>query len=178
MASYLLQIVEDTSSQLGRLVDTEYLYRTLECSEWTQFSWYYQGALEILVHERSKKLMMPMRLALAGVLDAILFWLMRQPLFLSVLQTTWQGILQTSVLDIAEYRQLMRDANPYSNSPLPNEAALGKLFDDVEEERRQYKMHMKKKKRYFTENGLILLDGKKEDSGLASEDGRGRRGSM
>ncbi|KAJ4173714.1 hypothetical protein NW754_012710 [Fusarium falciforme] len=71
MISYLLRIVEDTSVQLGRVVRAEYLHRPLGCSEWNQFSWYYQAALDILAWERSKKLMRPMRLALASVLDAI-----------------------------------------------------------------------------------------------------------
>ncbi|UPK98158.1 hypothetical protein LCI18_009093 [Fusarium solani-melongenae] len=171
MISYLLRIVEDTSVQLGRVVRAEYLHRPLECSEWNQFSWYYQAALDILAWERSKKLVRPMRLALASVLDAILFWLMRQPLFVSVLQTTWHKVLRASVMDIAEYRQLTRDANPFTNSALPDELALRKMLDEVEEERKQFKKQAKKR-RVFTENGLMLA------SGAELEGIRGRRGSM
>ncbi|RSL48310.1 hypothetical protein CEP54_012984 [Fusarium duplospermum] len=177
MISYLLRIVEDTSVQLGRVVRTEYLHRPLGCSEWNQFSWYYQAALDILAWERSKKLMRPMRLALASVLDAILFWLMRQPLFVSVLQTTWHKVLRASVMDIAEYRQLTRDANPFTNSALPDEAALRKLLDEVEEERKQFKKQSKKR-RVFTESGMMLQDGKMGDLGAELEGSRGRRGSM
>ncbi|KAM6539030.1 hypothetical protein FALCPG4_000872 [Fusarium falciforme] len=177
MISYLLRIVEDTSVQLGRVVRAEYLHRPLGCSEWNQFSWYYQAALDILAWERSKKLMRPMRLALASVLDAILFWLMRQPLFVSVLQTTWHKVLRASVMDIAEYRQLTRDANPFTNSALPDEPALRKMLDKVEEERKQFKKQVKKR-RVFTENGLMLQDGKTEALGAELEGIRGRRGSM
>lgn len=177
MISYLLRIVEDTSVQLGRVVRAEYLHRPLGCSEWNQFSWYYQAALDILAWERSKKLMRPMRLALASVLDAILFWLMRQPLFVSVLQTTWHKVLRASVMDIAEYRQLTRDANPFTNSALPDEAALRKLLDEVEEERKQFKKQVKKR-RVFTESGMMLQDGKMGDLGAELEGSRGRRGSM
>lgn len=177
MISYLLRIVEDTSVQLGRVVRAEYLHRPLGCSEWNQFSWHYQAAMGVLLWERSKKLMRPMRLALASVLDAILFWLLRQPLFVSVLQTTWHKVLRASVMDIAEYRQLTRDANPFTNSALPDEAEIRKILDEVEEERKQYEQQAKKR-RVFTENDMMLQDGKKGDLEATSESSRGRRGSM
>ncbi|KAF4969405.1 hypothetical protein FZEAL_10230 [Fusarium zealandicum] len=132
MTSRLLQIVERTSIKLGGLVRTVYLHQTLERADWVQFSCHYQSALDILFHQGPKKLMMPMRLAMASVLDAVLYWLIRQPLFLSMIRTTWYGILQTSVLDMAEYRQLLKEVNPCVNSPLPDEAALKKLFAEAD----------------------------------------------
>ncbi|KAM5383634.1 hypothetical protein ACJZ2D_001871 [Fusarium nematophilum] len=134
MASRLLQIVENTSAELGTLVRTEYLHRVLDCAEWVQFSWHYQNAVDILFHETPQKLMRPMKLAMVSIIDAVLFWLIRQPLFLSVIQTTWHGILQTIVVNIAEFRQESRDANPYANSPLPTEAALRNLFAEADGE--------------------------------------------
>ncbi|KAJ4272094.1 hypothetical protein NW762_000804 [Fusarium torreyae] len=131
MTSHLLRVVENTSVELGALIQTEYLHRTLSCPEWTQFSWHYQGASEILYSEPFQKLMLPMRLAMASILDAVLFWFMQQPLFFSELKSAWYKIVQSNVPDIAEYRRLHRKANLYYNSPLPNETTLNQLFEEM-----------------------------------------------
>ncbi|KAH7163281.1 hypothetical protein B0J13DRAFT_601818 [Dactylonectria estremocensis] len=128
MAAHLLRIVEKTSAELATLVTTDYLHRNLNDSELMDFSWHFQNALDILYNERCHHLMMPMRLAMAGLLDATLFWLVRQPGFIHLLQTTWQRFPQTILLDQAEYRRLVKQRNGTTKSPVPNEAALEKLF--------------------------------------------------
>ncbi|KAF7542504.1 hypothetical protein G7Z17_g11507 [Cylindrodendrum hubeiense] len=129
MAAHLLRIVERTSAELGTLVTTHYLHQTLDDSEWAEFFWHYQNALGILHHEGPHALMMPMRLAMAGVLDATLFWLVRQPAFINLLQTTRQLFPHTLLLDQAEYRRLLKEHNSTTNSPVPTEAGLKKLFE-------------------------------------------------
>ncbi|KAH7171173.1 hypothetical protein EDB81DRAFT_709748 [Dactylonectria macrodidyma] len=128
MAAHLLRIVEKTSTDLATLVTTDYFHRNMNNSELMDFSWHFQNALDILYNERCHKLMMPMRLAMAGLLDATLFWLARQPGFIHLLQTTWQRFPQTILLDQAEYRRLVKQRNGTPKSPVPNEAALEKLF--------------------------------------------------
>ncbi|KAF4448956.1 hypothetical protein FALBO_16729 [Fusarium albosuccineum] len=156
MTNRLLQIVKNTSIELGTL-----------------FSWHYRSALGILYHERPKRLMMPMRLAMASVLDAVVYWLIRQPLFLSVIRTTWEEVLQTAVLDIAEYRRLLREANPYTNSVLPNEAAIKKLFAEADKGK-------EKKSRVSAENGEASSHEKSGDlqRQASLKSGRARRGSL
>ncbi|KPM45486.1 hypothetical protein AK830_g1038 [Neonectria ditissima] len=134
MAAHLLQIVEKTSTELGTMVTTHYLHKTLDDSEWMEFSWNYQNALDILYHQGPHTLMMPMRLAMAGIFDATLFWLAQQPVFMHLLRTTWQRCLYTLLLDQAEYRRLLRELNPSTNSPIPDEAELKKLFANDEME--------------------------------------------
>ncbi|GKU03761.1 hypothetical protein FLAG1_08281 [Fusarium langsethiae] len=103
---------------------------TGNCSSWVQFSWHYQTALEVIVREQPQKLMVPMRLAMASILDAMLFWLARQPLFVSELKSSWWKIMQMSMPDIAEYKRLCRSPSNY-NSPLPNEMALREMFEEI-----------------------------------------------
>ncbi|KAH6997801.1 hypothetical protein BKA56DRAFT_664466 [Ilyonectria sp. MPI-CAGE-AT-0026] len=128
MAAHLLRIVEKTSVELGTLVTTRYLHQNLDDYEWVEFSWHYQNALDILYAQGSQTLMMPMRLAMVSVLDTTLFWLVRHPAFINLLQTTWQHFPNTLLLDQAEYRRLLKENNPTTKSPVPTEAALEKLF--------------------------------------------------
>ncbi|KAM0423239.1 hypothetical protein ACHAPD_001711 [Fusarium lateritium] len=87
-------------------------------------------ALEVIVREQPQKLMVPMRLAMASILDAMLFWLARQPLFVSELKSSWWKIMQMSMPDIAEYKRLCRSPGNY-NSPLPSEMALREMFEEM-----------------------------------------------
>ncbi|KAF4455090.1 hypothetical protein F53441_2529 [Fusarium austroafricanum] len=128
MANHLLRVVENTSIELGALVQRDPIHRALNCSQWAEFSWHYQSALEIILGGQPQKLMKPMRLAMASILDAVLFWVLRHPLFASELNTSWQRMLQNSMHDIAEYKQLCRSPQIF-NSPLPSEFALMQLFE-------------------------------------------------
>ena len=67
---------------------------------------------------------------MASILDAMLFWLARQPLFVSELKSAWWKILQMSMADIAEYKRLCRISGSY-NSPLPTEMALREMFEET-----------------------------------------------
>ncbi|KAF4342601.1 hypothetical protein FBEOM_3458 [Fusarium beomiforme] len=130
MASQLLRMVENTSTELGALIQRGYIYENMDCSEWIHFSCHYQSALDIIIRGQPQKLMIPMRLAMASILDAVLFWVVRHPLFTKELKASWQGILQISMHDIAEYKQLCR-GTPMFNSPLPGELALMELFEET-----------------------------------------------
>jgi hypothetical protein len=133
MAKHLLRVVENTSVEIGAVIRRYYLHRDIDCSSWVQFSWHYQTALEVIVREQPQKLMLPMRLAMASILDAMLFWLARQPLFVSELKSSWWKILQMSMPDIAEYKRLCRNPGIY-NSPLPSETALREMFEEMKPE--------------------------------------------
>ncbi|KAG8675185.1 hypothetical protein FPOAC2_01232 [Fusarium poae] len=130
MAKHLLRVVENTSIEIGSFIRRHYLHRDIDCSSWVQFSWHYQTALEVIVREQPQKLMVPMRLAMASILDAMLFWLARQPLFVSELKSSWWRIMQMSMPDIAEYKRLCRTPDNY-NSPLPSEMALREMFEEM-----------------------------------------------
>jgi hypothetical protein len=133
MASHLLRVIESTSSELGALIRRDHVSQKLDCSQWVQFSWHYQGALDIIIRGQPQKLMVPMRLAMASILDAVLFWVVRHPLFASDLKASWQRMLQNSMHYIAEYKQLCRSAHLF-NSPLPDELALLELFEETKAE--------------------------------------------
>ncbi|CAJ0546132.1 Ff.00g096050.m01.CDS01 [Fusarium sp. VM40] len=130
LASYIIRNVENASVELGNLIQGEYLHRSLDCSQWVQFSWHYQRALDIVLRQQPRKLMMPMRLAMASILDAVIFWVVRQSLYTTELGSSWHGIIQSSMRDIAEYKQLQRSAQ--RNSVLPSEAVLRGLFEETE----------------------------------------------
>ncbi|KAF4436261.1 hypothetical protein FACUT_6653 [Fusarium acutatum] len=134
MTCHLLRVVENTSSELGALIRRDHISQKLDCSQWVQFSWHYQRALDIIVRGQPQKLMVPMRLAMASILDAVLFWVVRHPLFASDLKTPWQKILENSMHDIAEYKQQCRSAHLF-NSPLPDELTLLELFAQTKAEK-------------------------------------------
>ncbi|SPJ78023.1 uncharacterized protein FTOL_06412 [Fusarium torulosum] len=129
LASYILRNVETASVELGNLIQGEYLHRSLNCSQWVQFSWHYQRALDIVLRQQPRKLMMPMRLAMASILDAVIFWVVRQPLYTTELGMSWHGIIQSSMRDIAEYKQLQRSV--LRTSLFPSEAVLRELFEEM-----------------------------------------------
>ncbi|KAM0337290.1 hypothetical protein ACHAPQ_003227 [Fusarium lateritium] len=129
LASYILRNVETASVGLGNLIQGEYLHRSLNCSQWVQFSWHYQRALDIVLRQKPRKLMMPMRLAMASILDAVIFWVVRQSLYSTELGHSWQVIIQSSMRDIAEYKQLQRSI--LRNRLFPSEAVLRELFEEM-----------------------------------------------
>ncbi|KAM0196792.1 hypothetical protein ACHAPI_005673 [Fusarium lateritium] len=129
LASYILRNVETASVGLGNLIQGEYLHRSLNCSQWVQFSWHYQRALDIVLRQKPRKLMMPMRLAMASILDAVIFWVVRQSLYSTELGHSWQIIIQSSMRDIAEYKQLQRSI--LRNRLFPSEAVLRELFEEM-----------------------------------------------
>jgi hypothetical protein len=125
LASYIICNVENAAVELGNLIKGECLHRSLDCSQWVQFSWHYQRALDIVLRQQPRKLMMPMRLAMASILDAVIFWVVRQSLYNTELGSSWHGIIQSSMRDIAEYKQLQR------TSVSPSEAVLRELFEET-----------------------------------------------
>ncbi|KAH6898807.1 hypothetical protein B0T10DRAFT_543726 [Thelonectria olida] len=126
LAARLLQNVEKTCKELGKLVVTwSYLGRPMDYHEWMRFSFHYHNALDILYYYGTQDLMVPMRLAMASVFDATLFWLVGQPVFNP---SSWANVYPTLMLDLAEYRRLLRDSNPSMNSPVAPDAVLNKLF--------------------------------------------------
>ncbi|KAF5660959.1 hypothetical protein FHETE_8624 [Fusarium heterosporum] len=129
LASHLLREVENTAVELGTLIQGEYLRQNLDCAQWVQFSWHFENALELILQEKPDQLMMPMKLAMASILDAIIFWVVKQPLFNSELRSSWRRIMQKSLRDIAEYKQLQRNA--LHTTLLPREAVLRELFEEM-----------------------------------------------
>jgi hypothetical protein len=98
----------------------------MDYNEWMRFSFHYHNALMILYYYQPQDLMSPMRLAMASVLDAVLFWLVGQTVFNP---SNWQNVYQTLMADQAEYRRLLRDINPSMTSPVAPEAVLKKLIE-------------------------------------------------
>ena len=87
-------------------------------------------ALEITYGESQQALMKPMRLALAGVLDASIFWLVSYPLFVELTASAmWQRHSQAILDDQSEYRQLLGQYLFLQEGNVPPEEANGRAFE-------------------------------------------------
>lgn len=106
MVTQLLRIVDDTAVKLGAVTTTQYLNQSLEGDELGSSVTHLHNALELLYREPSQDLVRPLRLAMAGVLDAMLFWLISQADFLDFVRKRWSHLLPKIATDQAEYRRI------------------------------------------------------------------------
>ena len=130
MMAHILRIVEATANELAKSLAAHFLNAEKEENWWVEFGEaHLGGAFDIIYNQNAQDLMKPMRLALAGVLDATLFWLMAQQPFRHKMESEeWQGWLPRLLADLVEFRQ-MRDATRLDTSTLvPDESVLEALF--------------------------------------------------
>ncbi|KAF7560864.1 hypothetical protein G7046_g3303 [Stylonectria norvegica] len=132
LAKHLLRIVETTATELGTLSADNYHHRDLSLNEWTAFSWCFSNVFDIIYHHGPQRLMKPMRMAVASVLDATLFWMLQHPMMLGILRTTWHIHLPNISADHAEYRVLRGRLDANVVAGISDQTSLNQLFDQAE----------------------------------------------
>ncbi|KAH6608776.1 hypothetical protein Trco_002122 [Trichoderma cornu-damae] len=132
MASRILAIMEETARHLATYLSVHYIYREMEAKTIRSMATYFVNAADILYSEPLFELMKPMRHALAGILDALLPSLLRQPYFPEVLNMPpWKRWSAAIAADQVEYRMALGHFRSSAESALPSELELEALFDRV-----------------------------------------------
>lgn len=132
MASRILSILEDTSKDLSTYLNAYYIYKEMDYKTSRSIATYFINSIDILYSEPLFELMKPMRHALAGLLDALLPSLLRQPYFPEILcMPSWKRWSAAIAADQVEYRTALGQYRSSTESILPSELELGALFDRV-----------------------------------------------
>ncbi|KAL7780798.1 hypothetical protein V8C43DRAFT_320363 [Trichoderma afarasin] len=132
MASRILSILEDTSKDLSTYLNAYYIYKEMDYKTSRSIATYFINSIDILYSEPLFELMKPMRHALAGLLDALLPSLLRQPYFPEILcMPSWKRWSAAIAADQVEYRTALGHYRSSTESILPSELELGALFDRV-----------------------------------------------
>ncbi|KAL7904352.1 hypothetical protein GGI35DRAFT_463330 [Trichoderma velutinum] len=143
MASRILSILEDTSKDLATYLNTYYIYKEMDYKTSRSIANYFINSIDILYSEPLFELMKPMRHALAGLLDALLPSLLRQPYFPEMLcMPSWKRWSAAIAADQVEYRTALCHYRSSTESMLPSELELESLFDRV---LGQYDLYQKNK---------------------------------
>lgn len=129
MASRILTILEETARNLTTYLNVNYIYNQMDMKTSSSIGMFFLNAVDILYSEQLFELMMPMRHALAGILDALLPSLLRQPYFPEMLNMpSWKRWSAAIAKDQVEYRMAHRSP---AESIVPSESELEALFDRV-----------------------------------------------
>ncbi|UKZ79216.1 hypothetical protein TrVFT333_006966 [Trichoderma virens FT-333] len=132
MASRILSILEDTTKDVSKYLNTYYIYKEMDCKTSRSIAAHFINSLDILYSEPLFELMKPMRHALAGLLDALLPSLLRQPYFPELLSMpSWKRWSAAIAADQVEYRTAIGHYRSPTESILPSELELEALFDRV-----------------------------------------------
>ncbi|KAL7928098.1 hypothetical protein V8C35DRAFT_318948 [Trichoderma chlorosporum] len=132
MASRILSILEDTAKDLATYLNAYYICKEMDYNTSRSIATYFTNSIDILYSEPLFELMKPMRHALAGLLDALLPSLLRQPYFPEILSMpSWKRWSAAIAADQVEYRTALGHYRPATESILPNELELEALFDRV-----------------------------------------------
>ncbi|KAH0491431.1 hypothetical protein TgHK011_002864 [Trichoderma gracile] len=132
MASRILGILEETAKDLAAYLNSYFIYREMDFKTSKSMATYFVASLDILYSEPLFELMKPIRQALAGILDALLPSLLRQPYFPEMLcMPGWKRWSAAIAADQVEYRAALGHGPSATESVLPTEAELKALFDRV-----------------------------------------------
>ncbi|PTB71184.1 hypothetical protein M440DRAFT_1406722 [Trichoderma longibrachiatum ATCC 18648] len=132
MASRILGILEETARDLAGYLNSYFIYREMDFKTSKSMAFYFVSSLDILYSEPLFELMKPIRQALAGILDALLPSLLRQPYFPEMLcMPGWKRWSAAIAADQVEYRAALGRGPSATESVLPTEAELKALFDRV-----------------------------------------------
>ncbi|KAK1249078.1 hypothetical protein MKX07_002594 [Trichoderma sp. CBMAI-0711] len=132
MASRILGILEETAKDLAAYLNSYFIYREMDFKTSKSMANYFVNSLDILYSEPLFELMKPIRQALAGILDALLPSLLRQPYFPEMLcMPGWKRWSAAIAADQVEYRAALGHGPSATESVLPTEAELKALFDRV-----------------------------------------------
>jgi hypothetical protein len=130
MVAHILRIIEATTSDLASALSIYFLNPEREHNWWVEFGEaHLSGALEIVYGQPAQELMKPLRLALAGVVDATLFWLLAQPSFREALESeNWRIWLPKVLADVVEYRHIKDTLSPRRMTIVPEDVYLDSLM--------------------------------------------------
>lgn len=135
MVTHMLRIVEDTASNLTLTLTNRYFEAAARGDRCTiDFSeCHLRDALWLTYTQRAQVLMQPMRLAMASILDATLFWLLPQPAFqVELCKRPWSDWLQMILMDQIEYRQRLVKVHTHAGSTILDEKELDALLANEE----------------------------------------------
>ncbi|RFU74772.1 hypothetical protein TARUN_7502 [Trichoderma arundinaceum] len=132
MASRILTILEETAKHLTEYLSVHYIYKEMDFKTSRSIATYFVSSIDILYSETLFELMKPMRHALAGILDALLPSLLRQPYFPEMLSMpSWKRWSAAIAADQVEYRTALGHFRSSAESIIPSELQLEALFDRV-----------------------------------------------
>ncbi|KAL6854595.1 hypothetical protein J3F83DRAFT_754149 [Trichoderma novae-zelandiae] len=132
MASRILAILEETAKDLATYLNSYFIYREMDFKTSKSMATYFVSSLDILYSEPLFELTKPIRQALAGILDALLPSLLRQPYFPEMLcMPVWKRWSAAIAADQVEYRAALGHGPSATESILPTETELEALFDRV-----------------------------------------------
>ncbi|KAM0262338.1 hypothetical protein ACHAQJ_001807 [Trichoderma viride] len=132
MAVRILAILEETARHLTTYLSVQYIYKEMDFKTSKSVVIYFVNSIDILYSEPLFELMKPIRHALAGILDALLPYLLRQPSFPEMLSLpSWKRWSAAIAADQVEYRMALGRFRSPSESIIPNEIELEALFDRV-----------------------------------------------
>lgn len=128
--THILQIIEATTSDLSSALSIYFLNPGREHNWWVEFGEaHLSGALEIVYGQPAQELMKPLRLAIAGVVDATLFWLLAQQPFREALESeSWRIWLPKVLADVVEYRHIKDSLSPRRMTVVPEDVYLDSLM--------------------------------------------------
>jgi hypothetical protein len=132
MAMRILTILEETAKHLTDYLSVHYIYKDMECKTSKSVLFYFVSSVDILYSEPLFELMKPIRHALAGILDALLPYMLRQPSFPEMMSLpSWKRWSAAIAADQVEYRTALGQFRSPEESILPSETELEALFDRV-----------------------------------------------
>ncbi|KAH7319943.1 hypothetical protein B0I35DRAFT_224126 [Stachybotrys elegans] len=137
MAEKILHVVEKTAMRLWETIGINAKFNGTTELETEAFMGSLRSALELTHTERDQGLMMPMRLALASVLDASMLFIIRQPSKISIMSTDfWQNNSDKICEDLQFYRAMAGSLGPERKFYVLHEKVLKMIFDDCLSQKR------------------------------------------
>ncbi|KFA73454.1 hypothetical protein S40288_08471 [Stachybotrys chartarum IBT 40288] len=131
MSCKLIETVEKTSASLWDALIVQSINPGMQSEEVASFMAHLHNALELVYSERDQRLMMPMRMAVAAVVDSALLLIIQQPRSSSLVNTTmWERHSRAICADQAEYRRLIRNPVQARGWIVPKEDVLRALVND------------------------------------------------
>lgn len=132
MAVRILAILEETARHLTSYLSVHYIYSDMDSKTSKSVMVYFVNSIDILYSEPLFELMKPIRHALAGILDALLPYMLRQPSFPEIMNLpSWKRWSAAIAADQIEYRTALGRFRSPEESILPSETELQALFDRV-----------------------------------------------
>lgn len=132
MAVRILAILEETARHLTSYLSVHYIYKDMDFKTSKSVLIYFVNSVDILYSEPLFELMKPIRHALAGILDALLPYMLRQPSFPEMMSLpSWKRWSAAIAADQVEYRTALGRFRSPEESIIPSETELEALFDRV-----------------------------------------------
>lgn len=130
MVTHILRVVEATTVDLSSALAIYFLNPEKEHNWWVEFGEaHLNGAFEIVYGQPAQDLMKPLRIALAGVVDATLFWLLAQQPFREKLETeSWKAWLPHVLADVVEYRHMRETMGSQLMTVVPEDSYLDNML--------------------------------------------------